>query len=257
MRDQIHVCNDADALAGYARDWLTRLISQHHMQEETPFVLALAGGSTPKRLYELLAELPVGTINWQRVILLWGDERNVPVEDPQSNFRMVKEALLDQVAVPADNLLYVANPGGSAKDAADAYDKLLRERLHQSKTRGFPKVNCVLLGMGDDVHTASLFPGTEAINEKTRIATANHVPKLDTWRITLTGPMINAAHNVAFIICGEGKKDALATLWHAPNDPNKYPSQLIRPTDGQLWYLLDKAAIGDTPLPETVMVQMI
>lgn len=220
-------------------------------------MLALAGGSTPKRLYQMLAELPSDAINWQRLILIWGDERNVAADDAQSNFHMVQESLLRHIPIPAENVLAVPNPGGSAEAAADAYDLLLRDRLHQSKTRGFPKMQCVLLGMGDDVHTASLFPGTNAIAEKSRLAVANQVPKLDAWRITLTAPMINAAQHVAFLINGSGKQDALAALWHAPHNPQLYPAQLIRPKNGQLWYLLDKPAIGNTPLPESVMVQII
>ena len=266
MRDQVHVCSDAESLAVYARDWLVRCMEQHRREEieaaaetgelvRTPFVLALAGGSTPKRLYQLLAELPVGKIDWQQVILIWGDERNVPVDDPQSNYRMVQENLLAHIDIPQENVLGVPTPGGNPKKAATAYDQLLRERL-PSKDE-FPRISCVLLGMGDDVHTASLFPGTAAIHESKSVAVPNQVPKLDTWRITLTAPALNAARNVAFLISGAAKQEALAIVWHAPHDPDLYPSQLIRPTNGQLWFLLDEEAIGNTPLPESVMVQMI
>lgn len=257
MKDQIHVCNDPESLAAYARDWLIRLIEWKQRDEELhgPFVLALAGGSTPKRLMELLAEVPADRLDWKNIILLWGDERNVAIDDPQSNYRMVRESLLDKIDIPAENILAVPNPGGPADAAAKAYEKLLREKLGGKGE--FPVVDCVLLGMGDDVHTASLFPGTKALGENKRLAVANLVPKLDTQRITLTAPMINAARNVAFLINGGGKQDALARLWHAPRDPQKYPAQLVRPTEGQLWFLLDKAALGDTPLPESVMVQMI
>ncbi len=257
MRDQIRVCNDPETLAAHARDWLVQLIVLHQRDSQVPFTLALAGGSTPKRMYELFAELPNDVIDWKRVILLWGDERNVPYDASDSNYRMVKEALLDQVAIPAENIMAVPDPGQPAEKAADAYELLLREKLHSGKSRGFPKLNCVLLGIGNDVHTASLFPDTLALSEKSRIAVANQVPKLDTWRISFSAPMINSAQNVAFLIAGETKEEALSTLWHAEQNPNLYPAQMVRPNEGQLWFMLDKAALGSTPLPKSVMVQMI
>lgn len=257
--DQVHVCNDAESLAQYAAVWLPRLIQRTMAEPERkqPFVLALSGGSTPKRMLELLAEQPAGTVNWQDVILVWGDERNVPPDHEESNFRMVREALLDKVGIPAENVLGVPAPGGDAGKAASDYASLLRSRLPMIEGQSFPVLDCVLLGMGDDVHTASLFPGTKALSETKRLVVANHVPKLDTHRITFTAPLINAARHVAFLICGEKKKDALARLWHAEKDFDLYPAQLIRPENGQLWYLLDKPALGDTPLPASVMVQML
>ncbi|GAB5402049.1 MAG: 6-phosphogluconolactonase [Aureliella sp.] len=257
--DQLHVCNDAESLAQYAAVWLPRLIERTLAEPErtAPFVLALSGGSTPKRMFQLLAEQPSGNVDWNKVVLVWGDERNVPPEHADSNFRMVRETLLDSIQIPEENILAVPAPGDSAEKAASAYDALLRERLPAEEGQPMPVIDCVLLGMGDDVHTASLFPGTEALAETKRLVVANHVPKLDTHRITFTAPFINAARNVAFLICGEAKKDALARLWHAEKDFNLYPAQLIRPEKGQLWYLVDKPALGDTPLPETVMVQML
>lgn len=257
MRDQLHVCHDAESLAVHARNWLVRLMNQHLASSQRPFSLALAGGSTPKRMYQLLAELPAGEIDWRRVLLLWGDERNVPCDDAESNFRMVKENLLDHIAIPAENVLPVPNPGESAGAAADAYEKLLKQTLPTTGKRALPSIDCVLLGMGADVHTASLFPGTIALSEKTRWIVANHVPKLDTWRITLTAPAINAANNVMFLINGAEKQEALDKLWHAAPNPENYPAQLVRPNPGQLWYLLDKAALGNTKLPESLIAQII
>lgn len=256
MRDQIHACRDAEALAYHARDWLVAQIERHRLEHETPYSLALSGGGTPQRLYQLLGELPVGTIDWGQVILVWGDERNVPPEDSESNFRMVKESLLDYIAIPAQNILAVPEPGASAEDAAAAYETLLRERLPTDGDQP-PRLDCVLLGIGDDVHTASLFPQTEALQEKTRWVVANRVPQLDCWRITLTAPFINASRNVAFLASGPKKTEALERLWCGPVEPLKYPAQLIRPTDGSLRYFVDIAAMGTTPLPASVMVQMI
>lgn len=258
MRDQVHVCQDAESLAAHARYWLVDQIARHHANPEAdaPFSLALPGGSTPKRLYEFLSELPAGTVDWRRVVLLWGDERNVPRGHADSNFRLVKESLLDHIDIPAENVLAVPDPGGDPAVAAQKYEQLLKEAI-PGRARKFPRLDCVLLGMGDDVHTASLFPGTAALREKSRLVVANEVPQLNGARITLTAPMINAARQVAFLMSGAGKSEALSILWHAPFDSNQFPAQLIRPTDGGLTFLLDKAAMGDIPLPESVMVQLI
>lgn len=257
--DQVHVCNDAESLAQYASVWLPRLIQRKLAEPEAsgPFVLALSGGSTPRRMLELMAEQPAGTTPWHDVVLVWGDERNVPEDHADSNFRMVKETLLSKIDIPANNILAVPSPGGSAEEAAAAYSKVLRERLPIAEGQTIPAIDCVLLGLGDDVHTASLFPGTKALHESKKLVVANHVPKLDCKRITFTAPLINAARNIAFLICGEKKKNALSNLWHAEKNIEEYPAQLVSPENGQLWYLLDKPALGDTPLPARVMVQML
>ncbi|MEM7479348.1 MAG: 6-phosphogluconolactonase [Planctomycetota bacterium] len=213
-----------------------------------PFVLALAGGSTPKRLYQLLAELPEGTINWSKVVLLWGDERNVPSDSEQSNFRMVRENLLDHVEIPADNILAVPDPGGEAKTAAAEYDALLRAKIVDEY--GSVNLDCALLGMGDDVHTASLFPGTTALAETEKLVVENWVEKLDCWRITLTAPTLNAASSVLFLIAGNAKQQALHLLWHGERDAQRYPSQLIQPASGELRFMLDEAAVGENRPPD-------
>ncbi len=248
MKPEIHISPNGEALAEFARQWLVNLIAKHSQAHSTPFVLALAGGSTPKRLYQLLAELPRDTIDWRQVVLVWGDERNFPKDHVDSNYRMVKESLLDKIDIPLKNILSVPNPGALPEVAAQQYEALLRRELKPSDN-GFPNIDCVLLGIGDDVHTASLFPHTMALRERERWSMANHVPQLNTWRMTLTAPLINAARNVAFLISGKAKQAALQTLWHGPNDPQLYPAQLIQPTDGRLWFLVDKAAVGNTVLP--------
>jgi 6-phosphogluconolactonase len=251
MPDILHVCQDAEALAASARDWLVRLAQQHFATSQHLFSIALSGGSTPKRLYELLVELPPGTIDWQRVLLLWGDERNVPLDHPDSNYRMVKESLLDHIPIPANHVLNVPRAGSSALEVAAGYEQLLRDRLPSFS--GMPAViDCVLLGIGDDVHTASLFPETHALKERGRWVVANFVPKLDSWRITMTAPLINAGRNVAFLISGSGKREALFKLWHAPLDPDQLPAQLVRPTHGQLQFFVDRAALSGTSVPETI-----
>lgn len=265
MRDTVHVCQDAESLAQHACDWLLRRIQSHCSASSEPFSLALSGGSTPKRLYELLAALPEGAIDWRRVVLVWGDERNVSVDHADSNFRMVKEALLNRISIPAENVLAVPAPGGDPAVAASAYEALLQSRLParlQSRSGAAngvertPALDCVLLGMGDDVHTASLFPGTTALEEQQRLVVENFVEKLDCWRITLTAPFINAAKDVVFLVAGESKQLALQTLWHAPVDVQQFPSQLIRPESGGLWFMVDQAAVASTQPPEAMNVEL-
>ncbi len=253
MAKHVHICRDPEALASHARDWLVENIDRHSRESDTPFSIALSGGSTPKRLYQLLGELPSGRIPWSNVLLLWGDERNVPPDHHDSNFRMVRESLLDQIEIPAENVLAVPQPGGSAAEAAQQYEQVLRSRVPKSAS-GLLQVNAVLLGIGDDVHTASLFPGTAALQENQRWVVENWVEKFDTWRITLTAAALNAAKDVVFLISGEGKRDALSTLWHGPVDPVMYPAQLIQPHSGNLWFMLDRSAVGDTAMPDQVKV---
>ena len=237
-----------------ASTWLSSLIARHQAGDDRPFSIALAGGSTPKQLYQLLADRQPAAdpIDWRRVWLLWGDERNVPADHPDSNYRMVRENLLDRVSVPCEQVLPVPDSGGDPRQAAEAYERLLRGQL-PTNPAGWPEIDCVLLGLGDDVHTASLFPNTEAVQETARWVAANHVPHLDGWRITLTLPAINAAHRVAFLICGASKSAALRTLWHGPRDGGKYPAQLIKPASGQLYYFLDTAALGEVNPPEPMV----
>lgn len=243
---EIHVCRDSEALACYARDWLVALITKHQADATNrPFTMALSGGSTPKRLYQLLSEVPQGTVDWRRVVLIWGDERNVAADHADSNFRMVSEALLQRVDIPPENVLSVPSPGGPANEAASSYETMLKQYFGSD---AISAIDCVLLGMGDDVHTASLFPETKALEEQNRWVIENWVEKLDCWRITLTAPVINSARNVVFLIAGTGKQSALKTLWHGERKPELYPSQLIQPAHGNLYFMLDRSALGENAL---------
>jgi 6-phosphogluconolactonase len=204
----------------------------------------------------MLGELPEGTIDWNRVLLVWGDERNVPAEHDESNFRMVREALLDHIRIPPENVLAVPEPGGPAQAAAEKYERLLRQRFSVD-AGNIPRLSCILLGIGDDVHTASLFPGTAALADSNRLVVENWVEKLNTWRITMTAPLLNTAEEVAFVISGRGKQQALNTLWHGPQDTTLYPAQLIQPSHGNLWYLIDRDALGQNELPGSADVDRI
>lgn len=238
----IRVYDDQNSLmqaaAAYATECYNAAISDHGY-----FAVALSGGSTPRALFELLA-VPENAqhIGWSKVHVFWGDERTVPPDHPDSNYRMAKEALLDFVALPASNVHRISGELEPARAAAE-YEQTLRSFF--AKRAGKTRFDLILLGMGDDGHTASLFPDTEALNETERLVVANHVPKLDTWRITLTAPIINDAAHVAFLVAGAGKAAVLKRVLQGPRQPHKLPSQLIQPVDGELVWLLDKAAASE------------
>lgn len=246
---QLILANDVGQLAQQACSWLTQLIVQHQKASQAPFSLALAGGSTPKALYQLLAATSKSSgIDWSRVLFLWGDERNVAIDHADSNARMAHEALLNHLPILPDQILAMPTDGVDAKMAAELYESKLRERL-QVQRGGFGVIDCILLGMGDDVHTASLFPETAALKETTRWVVANYVDKLSTWRVTMTAPLINAATNIGFFIAGPSKTAALKTLWHGPQNVELYPSQMIRPVDGELTFFVDSAAVDGLTIP--------
>lgn len=184
-------------------------------------------------------------VPWSKLDLYWVDERCVPPTDADSNYRMTNEALLSKVPLPADRVHRMEGELEPAVAAA-RYESLIRNtfRLEGAET---PTFDLVLLGMGDDGHTASLFPHTEALDNLTNIATANHVPQKDTWRITLTWPVINQGREVAFLIEGAAKAQVLHDVLLGPYQPDTYPSQIIRPASGRLTFLLDTAAASKLP----------
>jgi 6-phosphogluconolactonase len=256
MQQIVQICEDADSLARHACRWFVECIGKHCSQSQRKFTLALSGGSTPKRLYQLLGKLPEGEIDWDRVVLLWGDERNVAADDRDSNLRMVRESLLDHIRIPAENVLAVPGPERDAKQVAAEYQALLEQQLPLADD-GWPPIDCILLGLGDDVHTASLFPYSDALQESQRWVTENWVEKLGCWRITLTAAFINRSREVVFLISGATKQAAVAHLWHGPADPVQFPAQLIRPEDGRLWYLLDRPALGNNSVPASAEREII
>jgi 6-phosphogluconolactonase len=187
------------------------------------FRAALSGGSTPRVVYELLSERD---LPWDKIHLFWGDERNVPADHDDSNYRMVKTALLSRVDIPNANVHPVPVNVEFPADAAQAYEDILTSHFGE----GMPEWDLVLLGMGDDAHTASLFPGTEALGEKKRRFVENWVPKFDAFRYTMTFPAIASGRNIWFIITGGAKQEALQHVLFGEDDVSQYPSQRIRPT---------------------------
>ena len=210
--------------------------------ERGRFTIALSGGSTPKNLYNLLATNALNTLPWDRMFFFWGDERHVPPTDPESNYRMVSEAMLSKVPVSAANVFRVPAENPDAAAAAEAYEKTLR-KVFQIGEQGVPRFDLILLGLGPDGHTASLFPGSAALREKARIFVANWVEKLKTHRLTLTLPVLNACRTVAFLVSGTDKATVLRTvLEDSSASGEQYPAKLVKPSDGELIWFLDRAA---------------
>ncbi len=214
------------------------------VSERNRFTIALSGGSTPRNLYNLIAANASSTLPWDRMFFFFGDERHVPPDDPESNFRMANESLLSKVPIPAGNIFRVPSENPDASAAAEAYEKSLRN-FFALQPGEFPRFDLILLGMGPDGHTASLFPEAAALQEKSRLVVANWVEKLKTHRITLTLPVINAARRVLFLVSGTDKAAALHEVLEGKQPAEKYPSKLVRPTNGKLIWLVDRAAASE------------
>lgn len=234
----IQVVADADALAAEAAQQIVTA-AQDAIQQQGRFSFVLSGGSTPQRLYRLMAAKPFSEqIDWAKVHLFWGDERCVPPDHPDSNYGMAREALLAHVPIPAAQIhrIYGEDDPG---EAAQAYETTLRAFFGE----GLPRMDLILMGMGDDGHTASLFPHSAALDAPPeRWVVENLIPTKQVWRVTLTAHVINAAKEVMFLVSGAEKADRLNQVLNGPYRPHDLPSQLIRPASGKLLWLVDRAA---------------
>lgn len=202
------------------------------------FSVSLSGGSTPRALYELLAEPHYAAqVDWSRVDIFWGDERCVPPDHPDSDYGMAKTALLDRLPAYASPQIYRLEGEIQPEIAANRYEQVLRNYFGNDPEQSF---DLLLLGLGEDVHTASLFPGTQPIHETSRWVAAHYVPKLSAWRLTLTPPILNRAQTTAFLVTGTAKLPALQHLLHGPYSPDEYPAQIIQPTNDRLLILTDQ-----------------
>jgi 6-phosphogluconolactonase len=203
------------------------------------FTVALSGGSTPKALYSLLAS-NYANFAWNRVFMFFGDERHVPPTDPESNYRMVQESLLSKITIPPENVFRVPAENPDADAAAADYESQLR-KFFELKPNEFPRFDLILLGMGPDGHTASLFPDSAALEEKSRLVVANWVEKFKTHRITFTFPVLNRAAEIVFLASGPDKAEILHQVLEGKNSP-PLPSQQVQPSDGKLLWMLDEPA---------------
>jgi len=205
------------------------------------FTIALSGGSTPKNLYTLIAANASTTLPWAQMFFFWGDERHVTPNDPDSNYGMAREALLSKVAIPPGNVFPIPAEKEDAVAAAEAYEQTVR-KFFALDAGDLPRFDLILLGMGPDGHTASLFPESAALQEKSRLVVANWVEKLKASRITFTLPVLNAARCVAFLVSGADKAAAVHEVLEGSAPAEKYPSKLVQPTNGKLIWFLDRAA---------------
>ncbi|HEV2277837.1 MAG TPA: 6-phosphogluconolactonase [Acidobacteriaceae bacterium] len=213
--------------------------------------VAISGGSTPKRVFALLADEKEpfrAAIPWEKLRLFWVDERCVPPDHPDSNYGAARDLLLSKVPLRPEHVVRVEGEL-DPEEAAAKYEAAIRGHFRLEGAE-VPIFDMVQLGMGDDGHTASLFPHTEALQEMMRVAVANHVPQQkQSWRVTLTWPVINAGREVFFLIDGAKKADPVGRVLTGAYDPETLPSQLIQPQNGRLLFLLDRAAAAQLPAP--------
>jgi len=240
---EVRTWPDALHLYRAAADEFTRAARQA-VAERGRFCVALAGGTTPRGAYVLLAEddarQPPQRLPWEKIHLFFGDERHVPPGDPESNYRMVREALLDHIAIPEPNIHRMEGEL-PPQEAADAYQQLLRESF-ALRPGELPRFDLILLGMGPDGHTASLFPGSQALAETSRLVAANWIEKFHDFRLTLTFPVLNHAAEVLFLVSGASKAEMLRHVLEGEPAGAAYPAQRVRPDAGRLLWYADQAA---------------
>ncbi|MGB7158576.1 MAG: 6-phosphogluconolactonase [Tepidisphaeraceae bacterium] len=247
---EIKVLPDPPAVAAEAAERIVRAANEA-IALSGKFTIALAGGSTPKALFELLAS-PAhrDRIDWRNVEVFFGDERTVPPDHADSNYRMARDTLLSKVPIPADHIHRMRGEI-DPEEAAKEYGQILKEKFPSTSSGQAGEgegggLDLILLGMGDDGHTASLFPGTPALRETKHRAVANPVPKLNTTRLTMTAPFINRAREVLLTVTGANKASRLSEVLEGSPDPERLPVQLISPTSGKLSWLVDAPAAGMT-----------
>jgi 6-phosphogluconolactonase len=254
---QLHIFENIDALSKTVADWMIEHINKT-LQQQDRFILVLSGGSTPKKLHELLASSDYkNKIDWSKLHIFWGDERFVPFNDDRSNAKMCFDTLLNYVPIPKEQIHRMQTENITPEDSAKAYQEVLKKYFPQAielqdksknsklKTQNseHKTFDLVLLGMGDDGHTLSLFPGkTEVIHEIKKLCTSLWLESQNMYRVTLTNPIVNHAAAVAFLVTGNSKAKALHEVLKGNYNPDIYPSQIIKPANGELHWFVDEAA---------------
>lgn len=236
---ELHIFEDGEALSNGAAKFIANHIATT-LKTNPRYTIALSGGSTPKRLHQILAQSPYKEqIDWSKLHIFWGDERAVPFEDSRNNAKMAYDTLLDFVPVPTEQIHVMRTDIGAVESAAE-YEKVLHRYFDDTAT----SFDLVLLGMGDDGHTLSLFPGQPVIHEEKLWATAFWLQAQDMYRITLTKTIVNKSACVAFLTAGTAKAHALREVLKGAYNPDLYPSQVIKPV-GELHWFVDEAAAVD------------
>lgn len=241
----IKVFENADELSKAAADIISE-ISIRSVEKKGKFSLVLSGGSSPKQTYKFLTHSAYkDKIPWDKTYLFWGDERFVPEDDPQNNYRSSKDILLKKISIPSNQILPIPTKGDPA-DCALQYENTIKEFFKSSK----PLFDLILLGLGSNAHTASLFPHTEVLNENKRLVKEVFVEELKMYRITMTAQLINSAKNILFLVFGEDKAEVASKVIEGNYDPQNYPAQLIKPFDGTIRWFLDKSAASKLKLAD-------
>jgi len=239
---RIEVAESADALSHAVAEQFVRLTTDA-ARARGRCAVALSGGSSPRGVYRLLGAPAFRTrVRWSDIHFFWGDERHVPPDHPDSNYRMAVEAMLSNVPVPPANVHRIRTELPDPERAANEYEQKVRECVDGEP---IPRFDLIHLGIGTDGHIASLFPGSAALEERQRLCVANWVEKLQAYRITLTLPVLNAARALVFIVTGAEKAPIVQRVLSEPAGPAPLPAKLIRPADGELWWMLDRDAAGE------------
>jgi len=236
---QLHKSSDIKALSVDVTNWLVEHIQQT-LQKQTRYTLCLSGGSTPKMMNELLcSDAYKDKVDWAKLHIFFGDERFVPLSDERNNAKMAFDTLLNHVPVPKEQIHVMPTAGIAPEKAAVAYEDTLRTYFSEVS----PTFDCIILGMGDDGHTLSLFPGKiEVIHETEKWCTSLWLEEQDMYRVTLTHPIANRSSSIIFLAAGPKKTHALHEVLKGKYNPNLYPSQIIKPANGELHWFVDEAA---------------
>lgn len=250
MNPEVRILDDGKELAREAADLFVWL-GEQALREGRPFRVALSGGSTPRALHAALAGPPFAhRLDWSRLEFYFGDERCVPPDHPESNYGMANETLFRPLKIAEDQVSRMAGEASDHDQAARQYEEVVRARVCPTGSL-WPEFDLVLLGLGEDAHTASLFPGTAALDESRRLVMANTAPQGIKNRITLTAPAINHARTVVFLVSGAGKAKAVESVLHDRSvDARRAPAKLIRPVAGRMIWFLDRAAASTLPVSQ-------
>jgi 6-phosphogluconolactonase len=236
--ERIMIAPSAEVLTYTAAGFFTEIVNGA-IKREGQASVALSGGGTPRPLFTLLAEPEWReAIDWGRVHVFWGDERFVPPDDAQSNFRMANKALLSKVPIPQENVHRFMTERGTAAEVAAEYARTVREYFKGQVAA----IDFILLGLGTNAHTASLFPNCAALRERDRLVISEYIEEVKSERLTFTVPLINAAENVCFLVSGGEKAEVVRDVLDGEMNPEQKPAQLIRPSPGKLTWLMDEAA---------------
>lgn len=247
MQPEIKVVADANELSRVGAAEFEHVV-RNAVQARDKFTVSLSGGSTPRGLYSRLAQ---GSRNlpWDKIYFFWGDERHVPPDDKDSNYRMVRESLLSQAPIPQEHVFRMHAEKSDAARVAEEYERTIQE-FFDLKPGELPRFDLVLLGLGPDGHTASLFPESAALRERSRLVVANWVEKFGHYRLTFTAPVINNAAEVMFLVSGAEKTAALQSVLYSDASAEEFPAKLVQPRNGRLIWLVDRAALPASQQPK-------